>query len=253
MIVPVRSAVIAVVICAGSVFAGGASLSSRNEVRQHLFAHNTVRAPVPTGPQAGDPGQEKKSVGLAAVYSLLVPGMGELYAGGFESGKYFLIGEGALWLLYATFDVYGDALRDDARAYAVTHAGINPVGKNDQFYVDIGNFLNINRYNEKQLRDREPYKLYDPNAGNAWNWDSDKARAAYREQRLSSERMYNNSNYVIAAVIVNHVGSAINAARTAVAHNSAIDDGIGQLHLDATVMGGLTNPHGILVRVTKMF
>ncbi len=40
----------------------------------------------------------KKSVGLAAIYSLLLPGMGELYAEGFSSGKYFLIAEGVLWL-----------------------------------------------------------------------------------------------------------------------------------------------------------
>ena len=39
---------------------------------------------------------EKKAVGLAVVYSLVLPGMGELYADGFSSGKYFLIAEGVV-------------------------------------------------------------------------------------------------------------------------------------------------------------
>ena len=40
--------------------------------------------------------ESKKSVMLAVVASLIVPGMGELYAGSFETGKYYLIAEGGL-------------------------------------------------------------------------------------------------------------------------------------------------------------
>jgi len=47
--------------------------------------------------------ESKKSVVLAVVASLILPGMGELYAGSFESGKYNLIAEGGLWLTYSGF------------------------------------------------------------------------------------------------------------------------------------------------------
>ena len=197
--------------------------------------------------------QGKKSVGLAAVYSLLLPGMGELYAEGFGSGKYFLLAEGALWLTFATFEVYGNALRDDARTFSVSHAGVNPAGKDDQFYVDIGNFLNIDEYNEKQLQDREPEKLYDPAQGYSWRWDADELRLAYREQRVSSETMFNNKKFVVAAILINHVASAINAARAAISHNNAIEDALGDLSLSAGVMGGIRSPHGIVLTLSRSF
>ena len=40
---------------------------------------------------------EKKSVGLGIIYSLLLPGMGELYADAYNTGKYFTIADGVLW------------------------------------------------------------------------------------------------------------------------------------------------------------
>ncbi|HSQ75632.1 MAG TPA: hypothetical protein VLT13_08765, partial [Bacteroidota bacterium] len=60
----------------------------------------------------------RKSVALAALYSLLLPGMGELYAEGFSTGKYLLSAEGVLWLGYAAVEIHGNDLRDGARSYA---------------------------------------------------------------------------------------------------------------------------------------
>jgi hypothetical protein len=204
-------------------------------------------APLQSAPEG------KKSAGLAAVYSLLLPGMGELYADGFSSGKYFLIADGLLWLTYAAFEVSGNSLRDDSRAFAVSRAGVDPSGKDDQYYVDIGNFLDIYEYNEKQLRDRDPEELYDPDAGYAWAWDSDASRATYREQRIDSETMYNNKKFVVAGLIANRVASAINAVRSVIAYNDAIDEALGDLSFRADVLGGLSHPHGVMLTVTRSF
>jgi len=201
--------------------------------------------------QLTDLSQEKKSPALAAIYSLLLPGMGELYAGGFSSGKYFLIAEGALWLTYGAFSVQGSNQQDDARTYAVSRAGILPDGRDDQFYVDIGNFLTTEEYNDKQLRDRQPELLYSRAEGEGWTWESDAARAAYKEERLSSERTYNNQKFIVAAIVVNHIASAINAARSAVSHNSALDKALGELYFDATVLGSVHQPHGLLLTVRR--
>jgi hypothetical protein len=235
-----------------SSFAEDKPLSSRFEVQQHLFNGRLAGPTFPElFPEEGAP--KKKSTGLAAIYSLILPGMGELYADGFESGKYFLIAEGVLWLTYASFEIYGNQLRDDSRSFAQAHAGITPSGKGDQYFVDIGNFLDVLEFNEKKLRDREPEKLYNPLSNYAWQWDSDLSRSTYRDQRIASENMYNNRKFVFAAILINHVGSAINAVRAAIIHNKAMNDALGDLDIRADVMGGWANPHGILLTVTRTF
>jgi hypothetical protein len=197
--------------------------------------------------------ESRKATGLAAVYSLVIPGMGELYAGDFSSGKYFLMSEGLLWLTYAAFEIYGNSVREDARLYAVSYAGVNPAGKNDQFYVDVGNFLNVADYNDKKLRDRTPSLVYDPSAGYAWQWGSDAQRQTFRDLRVHSENMFNNKKFVGAAILINHVASAINAARAAIAHNAAVNDLLGDLRFSASVIGDQAAPGGIMITVSRGF
>ncbi len=225
--------------------------TSRFEIQRDLFGSGSTAKIVPTL-FPDDMASGKKSTGLAAIYSLLLPGMGELYAGGFESGKYFLIAEGALWLTYASFEIYGNQIRDDARAFAQAHAGVNPAGKNDQFFVDIGNYLNTDEYNQQKLRDHDVTKLYD-DPTYQWAWDTDPSRSTFREQRIASDNMYNNRKFVVGAILINHVGSAINAVRAAISHNKALSDAGGDLDIHANVMGGWANPHGMMLTVTKTF
>jgi TM2 domain-containing membrane protein YozV len=225
-------------------------LAGRDAARRHLFAERPADgSPAPLFQQEAQ-STEKKSVGLAALYSLLLPGMGELYADGFSSGKYFLLAEGVLWLTFASFEIYGNSLQDDARAFATANAGLDPAGKDDQYFVDIGNFMNIREYNEKQARDREPDRIYTPAAAYAWQWQTDADRAQYRDSRIKSEEMWNNKKFVAAAILINHVASAINAGRSAAAYNKANATG---LSFRADVLGGLGNPHGVQLTVTKPF
>lgn len=225
--------------------------TSRFEIQQDLFGSGSTTQMVPTL-FPDDAVSGKKTTGLAAICSLLLPGMGELYAGGFESGKYFLIAEGALWLTYATFEIYGNQIRDDARAFAAAHAGVMVTGKNDQYFVDIGNYINTFDYNQQKLRDHDIDKLYD-NPTFQWSWDSDLSRSTFREQRIASDNMYNNRKFVVAAILINHVGSAINAVRAAISHNKELSDVGGNLDIHADVMGGWAKPHGVMLTVTKTF
>ena len=224
---------------------------SRFAIQQDLFSASPsgqfISALTPDEMTAG-----RKSTGLAAIYSLLIPGMGELYAGGFESGKYFLVAEGALWLTYAAFEIYGDQIRDDARAFARSHAGVIVSGKNDQYFVDIGNFINTDAFNRQALRDHDVDRLYNDPAYQ-WSWDSDLSRSTFRQQRIASDNMYNNRKFVVAAILINHVGSAINAVRAAISHNKSLSDAFDGVDLHADVMGGLSHPHGITLTLTKTF
>jgi len=187
----------------------------------------------------------KKSVATAVLYSLILPGMGELYAEGFDQGKYSLIAEGALWLTYASFRQYGTWLRNDARQFAAVHSGAQIAGKNDQFFVDVGNFGNTYEYNEKKLIDRNPERLYDVHAGYYWQWDSDAHRSTFRTMRVSSERVLNNSKFIIGAVIVNHIFSAVNAARLVRRYNQRQDEELGMWWLESSLIHSGAKPDGI--------
>jgi hypothetical protein len=224
------------------------------EIRTQLFSLNSPDpSQPPLFPQDAEL-PEKKSVGLAAFYSFLLPGMGEVYAGTFSSsGKYFLLAEGVLWLTYVAFEISGNSLQTDSRTFATAHAGVTVAGKNNQFFVDIGNFATVDDYNQKKLQDRQPEKLYDPAAGYGWAWDSDASRGKFEDQRIASDQMYNNQKFVVAAILVNHVVSAINAGRSAVAHNSAIGKALDDVHFGARVLGTPGNEHGVMLTVLKGF
>ncbi len=225
------------------------------DIRCELLAapfHGATDTSVGSALRGGDAGS-RKAPGLAAVYSLVIPGMGELYAGDFSSGKYFLMSEGLLWITYAAFEIYGNSVRDDARLYAVSHAGVSPAGKNDQFFVDVGNFLSVAEYNDKKLRDRTPSLVYDPASGYGWQWASNAERLTFRDLRVHSENMFNNKKFVAAGILINHVASAINAARAAIAHNSALKDLLGDLHFSASVLGDPAAPHGFMITVSRGF
>ncbi len=231
-----------------------ASLTSRTAIQQHLFSNvqlESERSPSPMLLQEAARG--RKSPGLAVLYSLLLPGLGEYYADGYASGKVFSIAEAALWLGYATVDIYGTMQRDDARSFAAAHAGIVPAGKDDQFYVDIGNFMNTDEFNDKRLREREPGRLYDANTGFGWQWDTDASRQRFKETRISADNALNNRKFVVAAIVINHIASAINAARAAISHNKDLESSSGALQIKAEVLGGLANAHGVQLRIEQPF
>ncbi len=228
-----------------------APAGSHTAIRLDLFAASLPRDSAAPGAMQAMTGSSKKAPGLAAVYSLLLPGMGELYAGDFSSGKYFLAAEGILWLTYAAFEVAGNDLRNDARTYAGAQAGLAAPVKDDQLYVDVGNFNSLADYNDKRLRDRELSRVYDPARGYAWQWDSEASRLAFRDQRVRSENMYNNRKFIAAGILINHVASAINAARAAIAHNSALDETLGDLRVSGGLTGFPGMPAGVVLRIER--
>ncbi len=195
----------------------------------------------------------KKSGFTAVLYSLLLPGMGELYADGFDEGQYSLIAEGGLWLTYFSFQQYGNWLQTDARNFATAHAGASLNDKQDQFFVNLGNFNDTYDYNEKKLRDRDLEKVYDVNGSYFWRWDSDQNRKDYRAMRVSSERVLNNSQFVIATIIVNRLISAINAARLTRLYNQRLNENLGSWWLESSIINNGLKPDGLALRIVHRF
>ena len=162
-----------------------------------------------------------KSVLLAVGLSAILPGAGELYAGNFESGKYTLIAEAAVWITYAGFYSHASWVRQDARLFATQRSGAHFESKDDKFAVDIGNFNSVGEYNQAKLRNREYELLYTDPAFN-WQWDNDQSRVAFKNERIRSDEIFQNAKFVIIAAVINRVFSAFSAGRAASAHNRRV-------------------------------
>ena len=199
--------------------------------------------------------KSKKSPGLAFIYSLFVPGTGQLYSDRFDVGKYFMISEASLWLGYAAFTIYGNWLLDDAYNYAASHAGITNDGKerDDKFYIDIGNYENYEQFNNEQLIFGQYENLYDPEKGYYFWWDKTENRRKYREDKLASDRIKNDRLFIVGAILVNHVVSAISAIVLTNKYNNELSKGSGGFVLNADVVKLGNRVDGVKLKLTKWF
>jgi hypothetical protein len=166
--------------------------------------------------------KSKKNTGLAIIYSLLLPGMGELYADNFSSGKYFTIAEGTLWATFIGMNVYGNWQENRYKSYAQSFGGVNPDGKDEDFYATIGLYTSIESYNnEKALERRFDEMLSEQKY--FWKWNSTEERKTYRSMWTSSEQTFNDIRFVVGAMLVNRLLSAINAVRSVSNYNSNLE------------------------------
>lgn len=165
---------------------------------------------------------EKKNTGLAVCLSLLLPGMGELYAGSFESGKYFTISDAVLWGTVIGFNAYGNWKRDNYKSFAQTYGGVNPDGKDEDYFANLGDYNSIEDYNREMDLQREFSSIYNTEKY-YWNWGDASRRKEYRDMWRSSEQAFNNIRFAVGALILNRLVSVINAVRLVTAHNKKVE------------------------------
>lgn len=206
--------------------------------------------------------RSKKSPGLAFIYGLLIPGMGHIYSDKFSTGKYFMISEASLWLTFAAFTIYGNWLLDDAYSYATTHAGITVGSKarDDKFFIDIANYRNVDEYNNEMLRFGEYNKLYDPELGYGFYWNSDEERRKYRGDKIGGDRTLNDRLFVVGAIVINHLISGISAVFAANSYNSDLKKSgsggflpLGGFNMSAGVQKHFNRIDGIKLNISKNF
>jgi hypothetical protein len=167
---------------------------------------------------------EKKSVGLGIVYSLLLPGMGELYADSYGSGKYFTIADGILWGTLIGMNAYSGWQEDNYKSYAASNADvINDGVKDEDFYANIGDYTSVYSYNDQKALERNFDEMYDEEVY-FWKWNTTNERRTYRDMWNSSETASNNIRFVVGGLILNRVISAINAARLVSSYNKSIEE-----------------------------
>ncbi|KUG25852.1 hypothetical protein ASZ90_004313 [hydrocarbon metagenome] len=169
------------------------------------------------------PKGEKKKPGLAIIYSLILPGMGELYADAYDSGLYFTIADGVFWGAVAGFNIYGGWKEDNYRSFAESQGGVDINGKDEKYFADIGNYVDIYQYNRTQELNRNFSAIYNETT-HFWQWETNSQRSEYREMWTSSENAFNNVRFAVGALILNRLASAINAVRLVSAYNQKIED-----------------------------
>jgi len=163
--------------------------------------------------------KEKKSVGKAFFYSLLLPGLGEAYIGNTTYTKIFLSLEVVGWGFLLGNYQHVSWLEKDYKNYANQHANVSKDSKDDQYWIDIGKFDTIYEYNEQRRRDRDVDNIYDENIRYYWQWDAHANRLDYDGRRIHAKDLENDDVYYMGAIVLNHLVSAINALRLAKAYN----------------------------------
>jgi hypothetical protein len=193
-------------------------LSLKEEMKQNIISGNSNSTHLKEE-------ISKKSVMLAITYSILLPGMGELYAGNYSSGKYFTIAEGIFWGTYIGINTYSNWQKDRYHSFAASNGGVNVAGKSDDYFANIGIYTDINEYNDDMARNGEFSKMYN-NELDYWKWAGND-RKTYRAMWTSGEQSHNNLRFVVGALILNRVVSAINAGRIAAAYNKNASQELG--------------------------
>lgn len=173
-----------------------------------------------------------KNRGVAFLRSLIIPGAGEHYLGHRTLAKSYFITEITLWVGFFSFRTYGKWLRNDAIAFAATHSGAYTDGKPSQFFVDIGNYINVDEYNDAKQRMRQFDKVY-TDESDFWQWDKDINRHDFEQMRIASDRAYNRSVFVLGGIFANHIISAFDAVWRTRSYNRKVDKMIeGSVHLN---------------------
>ena len=156
-------------------------------------------------------GQVEKPRRAAFLQSLAVPGWGQYSLGKKNAALAFFGTELLLIGGMYTFHAYGASAEDDYKAMAAAFAGVTGSHGHD-YYVDVGNWMNVDDFNERRLQERNFGEMYVLES-DRWEWDSDQHRAEMRVRRIKSDQAYNSALYLIGGVVLNHIASAIHAGR----------------------------------------
>ena len=162
---------------------------------------------------------EKKEPMKAFLMSLLVPGLGQYYAGSPGYAKVFIAAELAIWGGYFYNTTIKDVSRQDYNSQAALHAGVNPKKFGTSYLNAIGSYNSSYDYNVRQIQSQFNPALY--NGDKAWEWDTVESRLRFRNLRERELDYENNVKFCIAGIVLNHFLSALNAQNLVQKQNTA--------------------------------
>jgi len=176
--------------------------------------------------QAKPSDQERSTSKKALLYSLLLPGMGELSMGETGRGVGFLTAEGLIWANYAYWTVAGHLRKDDFIEQAQLNAGVGVNSGSDDYWHLVGQYTassgsGSDTYEEELRREARDAYPGDPAAQDAyvasklptgtqaWSWSSADLQDSYRTTRESSNSAYHHAKFSFGAAILNRVLSVV--------------------------------------------
>ncbi|MBI89166.1 MAG: hypothetical protein CMG60_03685 [Candidatus Marinimicrobia bacterium] len=151
-------------------------------------------------------GQIKKTNPI--MQSLIIPGWGQKTLGKKKTARIFSSVEISLWTACAAsyLSSYNEKLK--YTAFAAQYAGVESEDKGHKYWVDIGNYLNIEQHNAEHLRWREFDELYNEN--DRWQWNEYGNMQKFEEMRIKSDYLKKTGEYILGTIILNHIISGIN-------------------------------------------
>lgn len=179
---------------------------------------------------------KKKSIPKAMMYSIMVPGWGDIYAGNKGTAKLLIGAEVTIWLAYFGFNYYGSIQKDNFMLYAHENAGSNLSKKEEDYYDAIEVYPNNSEYNEyirEEARDLYPddpdkqneYVMeYGYFGNNAWEWNNLSNHNKYRKLRVSTRQTYQRAVFMTGFAILNRLCGAVTSARSVRNHNNRVDE-----------------------------
>jgi hypothetical protein len=164
-------------------------------------------------PLAGSAAEPARADKAAFLKSLVVPGWGQYSLGRKNAALAFFGADLALIGGMLSLRAYGSSARDDYKALAAAYAGVE-ADHGHAFYVDVGNWMTVDQFNQQRLLNRQYDALYTASS-DRWAWDTDAHRAQMENTRIKSDRAFNTVLYLVGGLVLNHVASAIHAGRLA--------------------------------------
>lgn len=174
---------------------------------------------------AGEPAAAR-SPRRALFYSLLLPGMGELYLGHRGRATGFFIAEGGIWANFAVWRLAGHLRKNDYIEQAQLGAGLRTGSEGDDYWRLVGQYESSSgtgpdAYEETLRREARLQYPDDPAAQDryvaerlpvgdrAWNWSTPELQAFYRGTRQNANRAYSRSRYSFGFAVLNRLLSAL--------------------------------------------
>jgi hypothetical protein len=159
---------------------------------------------------------QTKSPKKAAFLSILLPGLGELYAGGKKSSRFFFFTEGMFWTGLIGFKKLNHARIHTFEAYAAAHAGTNLDGRQNSHLDRVSNYKSIYDYNTRVIFVEGEFANPLPETSeNIWEWDSSASRTQFIDLRSKATWARTRSFLFVGALLFNRFASAFNAAHVA--------------------------------------
>lgn len=213
---------------------------------ERLIDHDTFSQPAAVIPMG------QRSVYKAGLLSLLLPGAGQFYLDKPAAGRLFVSTEVALLSGVFAFRTYGRMRKDDYREFAQVHAGIDPAGKDENFYRFLTFYDNRDEYNQLSRLFSPENPFYPETDAWNWQWDSPASRLDYRSIRNSSKSAYRRALYLGLASLGNRLLSAVHALRAAKSFNNKLSPEKSKLQVKIDRIRWGKNA-GVSITVTQLF